>query len=235
MYYRIKRKQESKLYYLVQVLGTVINMLNPRTFLIFLFLLWFLTQSIFLKNVNFFNVFPLSLLFSILLISKISWKWFLGVLFFTCLLSCSPHAIPPFQPYTQPHLSSLLVSALLFALEFWLPQTTWLDSLVLWLLVVFGQGGTMWNGKVREREIKIVSIRPPPPPAPISLCALALIVSVFYSHISQWLDPSCMESALTECWLHNFLPFGIRDSTGFPLLLISGHFPIPYGFCYLCQ
>lgn len=49
MYYRIKRKQESKLCYSIQLLGTVINNVGSKNIFYILVLQWFFTQSIFDK------------------------------------------------------------------------------------------------------------------------------------------------------------------------------------------
>lgn len=94
---------------------------------------------------------------------------FLGVLVFICWLSPTPLHTP--VPTTcSPDFPSLLVSALLSALDFCLPQTASLDSLALWFLEVFGQEGIMWNGKVIEK-IAIFSFYSLSAPTPhFSLC-----------------------------------------------------------------
>lgn len=84
-------------------------MLDPRTFLYILVLLWFFYSKHFLTNVNFFNVLPFGLLFSILLINKNQWEmipWCAGFYLFALSLT---HPIPSLYP--NPIFSRLLYSS----------------------------------------------------------------------------------------------------------------------------
>lgn len=121
------------------------------------------------------------------------------MLVFICWLSPTPlHS--PIPTTCSPDFPSLLVSALLSALDFCLPQTASPDSWALWFLEVFGQEGIMWNGKVIEK-VEIFSFYSLSAPTPHSLCALGSgIVCTQKPHcLVTW--PLSTESVLTKYWL----------------------------------
>ena len=148
-------------------------------------------------QVLFFNVLPFSLLFPILLINKISWKWFLGVLGFICLLSCSPSLSHLSFPTTI-HQIPLLCWSLPWNSDFYRLHT-WFFSSLGFSCVWPRRHNMKWNG---ERGVKLFSLH-------FARTHVLLCPGLVSFCVQQWLGPSSSDSGLMGCRLYNFLPFDL--------------------------
>lgn len=184
MYYTIKRKQGSMLYYSIQLLGTVVSILNPRTFKNYPCFYNFFGSKHYFKNASFLNALPFSLLFLILLINLSIEKKFLVIPIFICLLSFSCQSCPhPHHILIRAVFSDGLCNAL------WPGILVLLGSLALWLLVSSGQWKAQQEMKRGDRQRIRYSVSVLPMPH-LPLCPASTTAPSGF--------PPSMESALTD-------------------------------------